>query len=170
VKTRQLVLAGMALPVLIWGCVPTDSPGPRVGSPAPAYEISTLEGDSVALASFQGSPVLLNLWATWCAPCRYETPFLQSLYEEWGDRGLEVVGVSLDAGDATELIREFTEEYGVTYTVLADSRLAGMETYQVLGLPATFLIDREGIIRWMKFGPVSETDQSFLTALETVVG
>jgi peroxiredoxin len=169
VRTQSFVAAVVALPLVIVACVPAEHAGPRVGSPAPGYQAASLDGDPVTLASFRGRPVLLNLWATWCAPCRYETPFLQSLYEEWGPAGLEVVGVSLDTGDATDLIREFTEEYGVTYTILVDPQMVGMETYQVLGLPASFLIDREGVLRWMKFGPVSETDRDFLTAIETVV-
>jgi cytochrome c-type biogenesis protein len=151
------------------GCVAPENIGPQVGSPAPAYQATTLEGDTVTLASLQGKPVLLNLWATWCAPCRYETPFLQALFEERHPEGLEVVGVSMDTGGAVDLIEEFMEEYGVTYTILADPRMVGMEAYQVLGLPATFLIDREGVLRWMKFGPVSETDQDFLSALETIL-
>lgn len=166
---RLFAATMVALSFAISSCAPAENAGPRVGSPAPGYQAATLDGDSVTLASFRGKPVLLNLWATWCAPCRYETPFLQSLYEEWGPRGLELVGVSLDTGNATDLVREFAEEYGVTYTILVDPQMVGMETYQVLGLPATFLIDREGVLRWMKFGPVSETDQDFLSAIETVV-
>ena len=168
-RIRSLVANVVAVPLVITACVPADNVGPRIGSPAPDYQAATLEGDPVTLSSFRGRPVLLNLWATWCAPCRYETPFLQGLYEEWGPRGLEVVGVSLDTGNATDLITDFIEEYGVTYTILVDPRMVGMETYQVLGLPATFLIDRDGVLRWMKFGPVSETDQDFLSAIGTVV-
>jgi thiol-disulfide isomerase/thioredoxin len=150
VRIRSLVANVVAVPLVITACVPADNVGPRIGSPAPDYQAATLEGDSVTLSSFRGRPVLLNLWATWCAPCRYETPFLQGLY-------------------ATDLITDFIEEYGVTYTILVDPRMVGMETYQVLGLPASFLIDRDGVLRWMKFGPVSETDQDFLSAIGTVV-
>lgn len=164
-----------ALPVLVscallTACAAGDGPqGPRVGEPAPPYEAVTLDGESRSLASFQGEVVLLNLWATWCAPCRHETPFLQSLYEERRGEGFEIVGVSMDTGDQTRSIREFVEEYGVTYTILHDARMEGMDRYQVLGLPATFLVDREGVIRWMRYGPVSETDADFLNALDEVL-
>lgn len=150
-------------------CVGDGPPPPRIGEPAPAYEAVTLEGDTVSLESLRGQVVLLNLWATWCAPCRHETPFLQAIYEEHRDRGFEVVGVSMDTGDQTASIRDFVEEYGVEYTILHDRTMRGMDLYQVLGLPATFLLDREGVVRWMRFGPVGETDHDFLNAVETVL-
>ena len=140
-------------------------PRPVTGEPAPPYAAVTLEGDTVSLASLQGSVVLLNFWATWCAPCRYETPFLQSLAEEHEAEGLRVVGVSMDTGSPEELVREFMEEYGVTYTILLDPSMNGMDTYQIMGLPGTFLIDRDGVLRWMRYGPVNESDVQFLSAL-----
>ena len=148
-------------------CASGDQPDrPRIGGAAPPYQAVTLEGDSVSLASLRGRVVLLNLWATWCAPCREETPFLQALYEEHRDRGFEVVGVSMDTGSQTDVIEEFVEEFGVDYTILHDRTMRGMDLYHVLGLPATFLLDREGTIRWMRFGPVGETDRDFLDAVE----
>jgi peroxiredoxin len=127
------------------------------------------EGKYVSLESMEGKVVLLNLWATWCAPCRHETPFLQSLYEERQGDGLEIVGISMDTGDAGDLVEEFVGEYGVTYTILLDPQMRGMELYQVLGLPATFLIDRDGTLTWMRFGPVGETDTDFLNALDAAL-
>lgn len=146
-------------------CAPTERPqGPVIGTEAPAYAAATLEGDTVSLASLRGRVVLLNFWATWCAPCRAETPFLQSLYEKHADAGLEVVGVSMDTG-SQDAIRDFVEEYGVTYTILHDPAMTGMETYQILGLPGTFLLNRDGTLRWMRYGPVGESDEEFLQAV-----
>lgn len=139
--------------------------GPRVGKSAPEYTATSLEGDSVSLSSFKGKVVLLNLWATWCAPCRHETPFLQSLYEQRKDEGLTVVGISMDTGDARDQVDEFVQEFGVKYPILLDPQMRGMDSYQVLGLPATFLIDRDGTLRWMRFGPVSADDEEFMKAL-----
>jgi len=140
-------------------------PGPRVGKPAPEYVASTLQGDSVALSSLRGKVVLLNLWATWCAPCRHETPFLQALYEQRKDEGLEILGVSMDNSDARGQVEDFLREFGVRYQVLLDPQMRGMDSYRVLGLPASFLIDRDGILRWMRFGPVSADDDDFMKAL-----
>ncbi len=168
-KTRFCVLPLVALVAFMAACVPTENAGPVVGAAAPAYGARTLSGDSVSLASLRGKVVLLNLWATWCAPCRHETPFLQSLYEERSPDGLEILGVSMDQRDATDQIEEFVQEYRVTYPILVDPQMRGMDVYRVLGLPASFLVDREGVLRWMRFGPVGETDHDFLDALEGVL-
>jgi len=142
---------------------------PRVGRPAIEYPAATLQGDTVTLASLRGEVVLLNLWATWCVPCRTETPYLQELYERHRDEGFRVVGISLDTGDAADDVAMFVEDFGVTYTVLHDPQMRGMDLYQVPGLPATFLIDREGTLRWIRYGPILEGDTDFLGALEALL-
>lgn len=163
--TRTLLLSA----ALGWGCVPAEVDGPRVGSEAPAYGGTTLAGDSIALEGLRGQVVLLNLWATWCAPCRQETPFLEALFKERKGQGLTVLGVSLDTGDARDQVADFVEEYSVTYPILLDPQMRGMDLYRVLGLPASFLIDREGTLRWMRIGPVMENDKDFLNALESTL-
>ena len=79
------------------------------------------------------------------------------------------MGVSQDAGDARRDIEAFMEEYGVTYTILHDAEMRGLDLYRVFGLPGSFLIDREGVLRWMQSGPIREGDQGFLQALEDVL-
>ena len=159
-----LALAGLT------ACASQEGAGPpRIGEPAREYAAATLEGEQVTLESLQGQVVLLNLWATWCTPCRMETPYLQSVYEEHKDQGFEIVGISMDTGDAADDVEMFVDEFGVTYTILHDPQMRGMELYQVLGLPATFLIDRDGILRWMRYGPIPEDDPEFLAALEDVL-
>jgi len=165
VRISLLVIVGAAV-----ACVRSDVRGPpRVGEPAPAYAAATLEGDTVSLEDLRGEVVLLNLWATWCTPCRLETPYLQSIFEQNKDEGFRIVGISMDTGDAADQIQMFVDEFEVTYTILHDPQMRGMELYQVLGLPATFLIDREGTIRWMRYGPIAEGDPDFLAALEDVL-
>jgi peroxiredoxin len=123
----------------------------------------------MSLASLRGRAVLLNFWATWCTPCRQETPFLQSLFARSASEGLVIVGVSMDTGDARGQVEDFVREYGVTYPVLVDPQTRGMDIYEVIGLPASFLVDRDGVLRWMRIGPVAESDRDFLKALETVL-
>ena len=142
---------------------------PTIGAAAPAYAAATLAGDSVSLEGLRGNVVLLNLWATWCVPCRTETPYLQSVFEQYRDRGLRVVGVSQDVGDASRDIQAFVQEYGVTYTILHDPRMRGLDLYRVNGMPGSFLIDREGVLRWLQYGPIREGDTRFLRALEDVL-
>jgi len=156
--------------LVVPACIPDDGRVmPRVGREAVEYPAATLAGDTVTLASLRGEVVLLNLWATWCVPCRAETPYLQELFEEYGDRGFRIVGISLDTGDAADQVEMFVEEYGVTYTILHDPQMRGMELYQVPGLPATFLIDREGTLAWIRYGPIQEGDADFLGALEELL-
>jgi len=150
-------------------CAAPDGAGPSIGATAPEYGGTSLLGDSLDLASLRGKVTLLNLWATWCAPCRHEMPFLQSVYEENRDLGLEVVGVSVDTGGAEDLVAGFVEEIGITYPILLDPQMRGLDVYRVLGLPASFLIDRSGTLVWMRYGPISETDRDFLNALETTL-
>lgn len=165
---KQIVPALLLL--LAAACAGEEGPRPpSVGEVAPPYTAVTLEGDTVTLESFRGRTVLLNLWATWCAPCRQETPFLQSLYEENRERGLEIVGISMDTRDQKGAVRDFVDEYGVTYSILWDPQMRGMDRYQVLGLPATFLLDGDGVVRWMRYGPLGETDDNFRMALEALL-
>jgi cytochrome c biogenesis protein CcmG/thiol:disulfide interchange protein DsbE len=153
--------------LLLLGCAPER--GPVVGEPAIDYAAPTLEGQSVSLESLRGKVVLLNLWATWCVPCRTETPYLQAIFEEYGPHGLEIVGVSQDVGDARGDIESFVAEYGVTYTILHDPEMRGLDLYRVFGLPGSFLIDRDGVLRWMQYGPIREDDPIFHRALEDVL-
>ena len=151
------------------GRVAGPTPGLRVGTRAPELLTTSLAGDTVALSSFEGAPVLLNLWATWCAPCRRETPYLQTLHERYAGQGLRVVGVTVDTRGAASAVRDFIGEFGVTYTILSDPDMVSMDRYAVIGLPATFLLDRGGVIRHMVTGPVAEGDARFEAALQAVL-
>jgi cytochrome c-type biogenesis protein len=161
------MIAAMVLAAAAVACAGSDAPAPpRPGFPAPSYQAVDLQGNMVSLESMRGEVVLLNIWATWCGPCREETPYLQELFEEHEADGFRIVGASMDTGNAADQVEMFVEEYDVTYTVLLDPQMRGMDSYQVIGLPATFLIDREGILKWMKYGPLNETDSEFQEALE----
>lgn len=118
--------------------------GVAVGQFPPPFTLKDLSGNDVSLADFAGKVVVLDLWATWCAPCRAEIPFLVSLYSEFKDRGFVVVGVGLDDGGA-RVMRPFIESYGVTYPILVGSRSV-QSAYRVTGIPTTFVIARSGRI------------------------
>ena len=137
-----------------------------VGKAAPAYRAVAANGDSVSLAGLRGRPVLLNVWATWCHPCRDEIPELQQIYERYRSRGLELVGVSVDAAGQEEAIGAFARQYGMTYPVWRDPDEIVSATFLVVGVPATFLIDRSGIVRWKKTGPIGQADTSLVAAIE----
>lgn len=150
--------------------IPDAASRPTPGNPAPEIAGATLAGDSLALSSLQGQPVLLNLWATWCAPCRHEMPYLQEIHERYGPRGLRVVGVNVEGASARGQVEGFTADVGVTYDILLDPRGRSMDDYQAVGLPVTFLVDSAGIIRLSRYGPISEADTAFVRALDALVG
>jgi len=101
-----------------------------------------------SLADYRGQVVLVNIWATWCAPCREEIPSIQALYRDFAPRGFKVVAVSVDEGaDAPRKIREFLAPYHVTYDVLHDSAGAIQKTYQSTGVPENFVIGADGVVR-----------------------
>jgi peroxiredoxin len=120
-----------------------------VGSAAPAFAASTLDAPArtKTLADYKGEVVLLNVWATWCAPCRVEMPSMQALHEAYGPKGLKIVAVSIDDAGAEETIRAFAREYGLTFEILHDASGAIQKSYQTTGVPETFVLGRDGVIR-----------------------
>src|SRR5690606_29773613 len=113
---RVAIAAVVGIVAPVSGCDPRD-PGIGIGRTAPADGALTLAGDSAHLQDLRGQVVLLNVWATWCGPCREEIPALQELYEQHRDRGFEIVGVSIDGASEVPAIRQFADSYGVTYTL-----------------------------------------------------
>ncbi len=166
--TRRAWHLAVAVAFVAAGCgTELGAPGPvAIGAPAPEYRATTLDGDSVALAGLRGEVVLLNVWATWCHPCRDEVPFLQAVHERYASRGLELVGVSVDAAGEEAAIRDFARRYGMTYTIWRDPGERVSSTFLIIGVPATFLIARDGTLLWRKTGPVSESDTAFTRLLE----
>ncbi len=120
-----------------------------VGSHAPDFRATTIEPNAVAktLADYRGDVVVLNVWATWCVPCRVEMPSMEALHRTYAPRGLKVVAVSIDDADADAVIRGFVREYGLTFEILHDRSGAIEHTYQTTGVPETFVIGRDGVIR-----------------------
>ena len=140
-------------------------PSVEIGQPAPRYAATTLAGDSVSTRTLAGKVVLLNVWATWCAPCRAEIPYLQSLYEEHRADGLEIVGVSVDARGQDEAIRDFAQEFRMTYPIWRDPDERVQSLYMALGVPSSYLIDRTGVLRWRRLGTIRGSDTTFTRAL-----
>lgn len=133
---------------------------------APSYSATTLDGDSVALADLRGEVVLLNVWATWCTPCRKEIPELQALHESRADDGLRVVGVTVDARHAEEAVRRFVERFGMSYDVWWDPDQTIVSKLGAMGVPLTVLIDGQGRVVWRKLGPLERDDPGLLRAVE----
>ena len=142
----------------------------ELGDSAPEFTAKMLDGSDVSLADLRGKAVLLNVWATWCVPCRKEMPALQRLYEDLADDGLVVVAVSVDAAGAADAVDAFVDELGLGFDIALDPSGGVQEAFRTLGVPETFLIDSSGKIvrRWIgEFDPGSEdTRASVLEAIE----
>jgi len=139
--------------VLFSGCTSSGTTldyGPETGKLAPDFTLTGLEGQEVSLSGFRGKPVLLNFWATWCGPCRIEMPFLQELYEEWTGKGLVMLAVNIQEDPIT--VEKFVENAGLTFPVLLSPGNKVPLAYNIRGIPATFFIDADGVIRDIKIG------------------
>jgi peroxiredoxin len=155
-----LIIAGVGLAV--WAVrtvlrtssteVETETAAPRTGSPveigapAPAFDVPGYNGEPLRLAAFNGHPILLNFWASWCPPCRAEAPTLESTYERYRSRGVVFIGVDLQ-NDTWGASRGFLQRYKITYPVGRDESGAVGRTYRVVGIPTTYFIGRDGTIR-----------------------
>lgn len=139
-----------------------------VGDPMPAYSAKYLDGKPLTLAEEKGSVVFLNVWATWCGPCRFETPELQSLQTQYAAKGLKVIGVSVDEGD-TEAVKTFVAEQKITYSIALDPEGRIANLVQTTVLPTSLLIDRTGKIVWRQIGAVMPNDAKLKAAVEKAV-
>ena len=126
----------------------------EVGSRAPDFRaIDLATGDSVSLHErYRGSVTLVNVWATWCAPCRVEMPSMEQAYQSMAPYGFKIAAVSIDEGDPED-VRAFGRELGLSFDLLQDRSTKVVETYQTTGVPESFLLDRNGILVKRIIGP-----------------
>ena len=130
---------------------------PLVGGPAPEITLKNLQGQEVRLSDLRGKIVLLNFWATWCKPCKDEMPAMQASYDKLRGQGLVVLAVN--ELEDTEKVIEHVRSHGHTFQVVMDHDNRVANRYGVVGLPASFLVDRQGIVREQVFGSVLTEDR-----------
>ena len=128
-------------------------PAPRVGHVAPDLSLPTPEGETLSLRDLRGQVVLLNFWATWCPPCRAEMPALQDAYDALRAEGFVVLGV--DQLETPGQVTAFVERFGITYPQVIDETGQTSRAYGVFSIPASFFIDREGVIQKVVPGPLN---------------
>ena len=141
-----------------------------IGSRAPDFSARTLDAEPEirGMADYRGDVVLLNIWATWCGPCRVEMPEIQALYSNFSTEGFRVVAVSIDNAGMEQAIRGFVRDYGLTFDILYDASGDIQRIYQSSGVPETFIIGRDGVIRKKVIGAIrwnSESNQALVRQL-----
>jgi peroxiredoxin len=127
-------------------------PSPREGFPAPDFTLNIAGGGMATLSAYRGQVVILNLWASWCGPCRAEMPAIQQVYAANRARGLEVLAVNGTFQDSVLDAQAFAQNLGLTFPLLLDQDGAVSRRYLLRALPSTFFIDRKGVIRTVVFG------------------
>jgi peroxiredoxin len=150
--SKQWIFVGVIVAGLVSGAAALTKFGPdidrvEVGARAPDFRaIDLATGDSVSFRErYQGAVTLVNIWATWCIPCRVEMPAMERVYQDLAPRGFKIAAISIDEGSPEE-VRAFGQELGLSFDMLQDRSTAVQQTYQTTGVPESFLINSEGII------------------------
>ena len=128
------------------------TPAPQADHPAPDFTLMRLDGTPVILSKLKGQVVLINIWATWCPPCRAEMPTIETAYEQYRDQGFTVLAVNLEEDPGS--VATFMQEYKLTFPALLDLDGQVSRTYQAFSLPSSFFVDKKGVIRAVYRGPM----------------
>lgn len=132
-------------------------PAPQAGFLAPEFTLQTAAGETIALSDLRGQAVLLNLWASWCGPCRAEMPAMQRIYEEYAERGFVVLAVNATDQDSAGAAQAFAEELGLTFPIVFDVTGSVGRQYALRALPSSYFIRPDGVIEEVVIGgPMAE--------------
>ncbi len=131
----------------------TQSSAPGVGTAAIAFDLKSLDGNSIGLASFHGKPLMMNFFASWCDPCRDEMPLINELAGKAGKDGYAVLGIAVE--DTRAAIMQYAQEAKLVFPIALDLNSTVKRAYRVFGPPATFFVDGQGMIRDVVIGPIT---------------
>lgn len=152
----------------------SNQSGPREevkpkGVAAQNFGLPTLKGDYVRLSDYSGKVVFLNIWATWCPPCREEMPSMVSLYQKLKGRNFEMLAVSIDL-EGEKVVRPFAVKYGLTFPVLLDPDSKIYRLYGLTGVPESFIVDKSGVIIYKIIGPQNWMGKKWLDYFDQIIG
>ena len=131
-------------------------PAAKGGRLAPNFLLSDLDGNEIDLSNLRGKTVIVNFWATWCPPCREEMPDIESLYQQYKNQGVEVIGIGMMENE--NRVREFVQKGNYSWTFTIDTKGDVARNYRVVAIPTSFFIDSQGIIRSIHRGPMNTGD------------
>lgn len=169
-----LILVGMALMLFLLN-LRSEAASPArpdelsvmpasVSYPAPALSLDNVNGKTESLADYRQNVVLVNNWATWCPPCKAEMPTLESYYESHASEGFTIIAI--EAGEAKKDVLPFVESYGLSFQIWLDPHNASLQAFRNQNLPNSFVIDRDGIVRYAWTGEISRAMlEKFVTPL-----
>jgi len=173
---RVKLVGGILVLIVIVGVLALAKPfrfeprGIEVGDRVPEYTAVDLAGSVVSFEDYLGEVVLVNVWATWCGPCRVEMPSIQAAHEHYRDRGFTVLAISIDAGPGhREKVMEFAEEYELDFPILLDPEGKIGRIFQTVGVPETFVLDREGRIAKRLIGATNWDSQGNQALIEELL-
>lgn len=149
--TAQVVGVSLLFAFLSFSCS-ERIPAPEIGKPIPEFALPDLQGEIFQMSQTRGRVVLVNFWASWCPPCVDEMPSLEKLYQTLGDKGLDVVAISVD--DSLDIIEQFRDEYDLSFTILHDKGRKVSHHFQTFMYPETYIVDREGRLVEKIVGPL----------------
>jgi len=134
-----------------------NTSAPQAGFTAPDFTLTSMDGETYTLSELKGNAVLVNLWATWCPPCRAEMPAIEKMYQEYKDQGLIVLAVDMTYQDDPKAVTPFIEEYNLNFPILLDEKALVGSAYQLRSLPSSYFINRAGVINEVVIGgPMAE--------------
>jgi peroxiredoxin len=145
-----------------------EEPKPKVVA-AQDFGLPSLRGDYVRLSDYRGKVVFLNIWATWCPPCRDEMPSMESLYQRLKGRKFELLSVSIDQ-KGEKVVRSFAEKYGLSFPVLLDPDSKTYRLFGLTGVPESFIVDKNGIVIHKIVGPQDWMRKEWLDYFDRIIG
>jgi cytochrome c biogenesis protein CcmG/thiol:disulfide interchange protein DsbE len=164
---RRIGFAGILVLGLVWIGASADRigastngliPAPQKGFLAPDFTLETMSGEPVTLSDLRGQVVIVNLWASWCGPCRLEMPAFKGIYNEYKEQGLVILAVNSTSQDVPSAVEKFAAEFQLPFIILMDTDGVAARLYQLSALPTTFFIGRDGVIsRVVVGGPLAES-------------
>lgn len=147
----------------------TESTSLQELKPAPQYCANTLDEKVSCLEDYKGKPILVNVWATWCIPCRQEMPALEALYKEYSTKGFVVIGVSVDSPGSENRIKMFIDRMGISYTILHDPDDQFASSFRTIGVPESYLINQDGQIAHKWKGPFDAVSSDTKIRVESLL-
>jgi cytochrome c biogenesis protein CcmG/thiol:disulfide interchange protein DsbE len=152
------VIALLVLTLLGYALLADPIEAPQVGSPVPDFQLTALDGDPMNLGGQQGSVVVINFFASWCAPCRQEAAALEQTWRKYQDRGVQFFGIAYK--DADSRAQAFLDEFDVTYPSTVERGNRTARAYGVTGVPETFVVDQQGLLVRHFLGPITQAQLS----------